>query len=74
METQSEGVPSTTIREISVLREIDHPNVVRLIDVIMCPNKMYLVFEFLEKKKKKKIDSLGPGNVFPPKTVKNFMY
>jgi len=48
LETQSEGVPSTTIREISVLREIDHPNVVKLKDVIMCPNKMYLVFEFLE--------------------------
>lgn len=28
LDTQSEGVPSTTIREISVLREIDHPNVV----------------------------------------------
>lgn len=28
LETQSEGVPSTTIREISVLREIEHPNVV----------------------------------------------
>lgn len=28
LETQSEGVPSTTIREISVLREIDHKNVV----------------------------------------------
>lgn len=28
LETQSEGVPSTTIREISVLREIEHKNVV----------------------------------------------
>lgn len=28
LETQSEGVPSTTIREISVLREIEHRNVV----------------------------------------------
>ena len=64
LETQSEGVPSTTIREISVLREIDHPNVVKLIDGIMCPNKMYLVFEFLEMDLKKKIDNLGPGNVF----------
>ena len=23
---------------------------------------------------KKKIDSLGPGNVFPPKAIKSFMY
>ena len=62
LETQSEGVPSTTIREISVLREIEHPNVVQLKDVIMCPNKMYLVFEYLEMDLKYKLDHLGPGN------------
>ena len=65
LETQSEGVPSTTIREISVLREIDNVNVVKLKDVIMCPNKMYLVFEYLEMDLKKRIDSLGQGNIFP---------
>lgn len=70
LETQSEGVPSTTIREISVLREIDHPNVVQLKDVIMCPSKMYLVFEYLEMDLKKKIDNLGPGNCFPQNYVK----
>ena len=48
LETQSEGVPSTTIREISVLREIQDKNVVGLKDVIMCPNKMYLVMEYLD--------------------------
>jgi serine/threonine protein kinase len=74
LETQSEGVPSTTIREISVLREIDHPNVVQLKDVIMCPNKMYLVFEYLECDLKRKIDSVGPGNLLPPKLIKSYMY
>lgn len=74
LETQSEGVPSTTIREISVLREIDHPNVVQLKDVIMCPSKMYLVFEYLEMDLKKKIDNLGPGNSFAQPIVKSFIY
>jgi hypothetical protein len=40
----------------------------------MCPTKMYLVFEYLEMDLKKKIDSLGPGNTFPPKIVKSYMY
>lgn len=70
LETQSEGVPSTTIREISVLREIQHPNVVELKDVIMCPSKMYLVFEYLEMDLKKKIDTLGPGNCFNTTIIK----
>lgn len=74
LETQSEGVPSTTIREISVLREIEHRNVVQLKDVIMCPNKMYLVFEYLEMDLKRKLDSVGAGNLLPPETVKSYMY
>ena len=74
LDTQSEGVPSTTIREISVLREINHPNVVQLKDVIMCPNKMYLVFEYLEMDLKQKLDALGPGNLLPPMMIKSFIY
>jgi len=74
LETQSEGVPSTTIREISVLREIEHPNVVQLKDVITCPNKMYLVFEYLEMDLKRKLDTLGAGNLLPPEIIKSYMY
>ena len=74
LETQSEGVPSTTIREISVLREIDHKNVVQLKDVIMCPSKMYLVFEYLDLDLKKKIDLLLSGTCFTPQLVKWYMH
>ena len=57
LDTQSEGVPSTTLREISLLREIDHENVVKLKDVVMMPDKMYLVFEFIDQDMRKKMDS-----------------
>lgn len=53
-----------------MLREIEHPNVVLLKDVIMCPNKMYLVFEFLEMDLKRKLDLLGPGNLLSPDMIK----
>ena len=40
LETESEGVPSTAIREISLLKELDHPNVVQLLDVIHADQKL----------------------------------
>ena len=45
-----------SLREISILRELEHPNIVKLIDVIMDEKKLYLVFEFLFMDLKKYID------------------
>uniref|UniRef100_A0A915EFM6 Protein kinase domain-containing protein n=1 Tax=Ditylenchus dipsaci TaxID=166011 RepID=A0A915EFM6_9BILA len=46
LESEDEGVPSTAIREISMLRELRHPNIVNLEDVIMQENRLYLIFDF----------------------------
>nr|XP_040583223.1 cyclin-dependent kinase 2-like [Lepeophtheirus salmonis] len=58
LETECEGVPSTAIREISVLKELDHPNVVQLLEVVHSDQKLYLVFEFLNKDLKKQLDDM----------------
>jgi len=56
LETESEGVPSTAIREISLLKELEHPGIVQLLDVVHADQKLYLVFEFLDKDLKKFMD------------------
>ncbi|OCT92810.1 hypothetical protein XELAEV_18015874mg [Xenopus laevis] len=56
LDTETEGVPSTAIREISLLKELNHPNIVKLLDVIHTENKLYLVFEFLNQDLKKFMD------------------
>ncbi|XP_078038239.1 cyclin-dependent kinase 2 [Augochlora pura] len=61
LETESEGVPSTAIREISLLRKLTHPNIVRLFDVVDGDKHLYLVFEFLQQDLKKLLDSVKGG-------------
>ena len=48
LEDIDEGISASTIREISILYELNHPNVVKLHDVLFCDARLCLVFEFLE--------------------------
>jgi cyclin-dependent kinase 2 len=56
LEQEEEGVPSTAIREISLLKELQHNNVVRLEDVVHSEKRLYLVFEYLDLDLKKHMD------------------
>lgn len=47
LESEEEGIPSTAIREISILKELNHPNIVKLKEVIHSNKKLLLVFEYL---------------------------
>lgn len=45
LDAEDEGIPSTAIREISLLKELSHENIVSLLDVIHSESKLVLVFE-----------------------------
>ncbi len=62
---EDEGVPSTAIREISLLKELSHPNVVTLKDVIYAENRLYLVFEYLDQDLKRCMDNCKAGLDLP---------
>ncbi|KAL4771504.1 cyclin-dependent kinase 1 [Aspergillus spinulosporus] len=71
LEAEDEGVPSTAIREISLLKEMNDPNIVRLLNIVHADgHKLYLVFEFLDLDLKKYMEALpvsegGRGRALP---------
>lgn len=73
LEAEDEGIPSTAIREISILKELQHVNIVRLHDVIHTEKKLTLVFEYLDLDLKKFLDTSGTQGL-PPHQVKLLLY
>ncbi|KAF8407528.1 hypothetical protein HHK36_006662 [Tetracentron sinense] len=73
LEQEDEGVPSTAIREISLLKEMQHGNIVRLQDVVHSEKRLYLVFEYLDLDLKKHMDSC-PEFAKDPRIIKMFLY
>jgi serine/threonine protein kinase len=66
LDDEDEGVPSTTIREVAVLKRLQHDHVVRLLDLFCGDRQLHLVFEFVDqdlKKYMKKYNPLSAGAI-----------
>lgn len=59
VETENEGISSSALRELSLLKQLDHENIVRLEDVEIQPNRLNLIFELIDQDLKKQMDSLN---------------
>ena len=70
---ENEGIPSTSLREITILRELSHPNIVELKDVVCEDNKLYLLFEYVDYDLRKFLDESGPEPL-DDDTIKSFLY
>ncbi|KAI5168735.1 negative regulator of the PHO system [Pancytospora epiphaga] len=42
-----EGMPSTALREISILRNLSHKNIIPILQIIHCENRLTIVFEYM---------------------------
>eukprot|EP01136_Pigoraptor_vietnamica_P020542 Opistho-1_new@69558 len=72
LDSEEEGVPCTAIREISLLKELKHVNIVRLHDVLHTDKKLTLVFEYCDQDLKKYMD--GQGGDIGVMTMKSFLF
>jgi serine/threonine protein kinase len=71
-EEENDGIPSTAIREISLLKQLSHPNIVHLKDVVMLGGNLTLIFDFLDYDLKKYLER--NGSPIPVKTIKSLLY
>jgi len=63
MERETDGIPITALREISILQKLKHPNIVHLMEVVVGdkPDSMFLVFEYVEHDLADLVDSMRTG-------------
>ena len=74
-DAKNEGIPSTAIREVYLLKELNHVNIEKLIDVLHSPKLFTLVFEFIETDLRKIIESRKKlGEKLQPYEIKSFLY
>ncbi|XP_070240672.1 cyclin-dependent kinase 18 isoform X2 [Bos mutus] len=67
-----EGAPCTAIREVSLLRNLKHANIVTLHDLVHTERSLTLVFEYLDRDLKQYLDHCG--NLMSMHNVKIFMF
>jgi serine/threonine protein kinase len=72
LEQEQEGLPATAIREISILKDLKHANIIDLKEVINTQGNLILVFEFMEKDLKKFLDSQRIR--MQPMLIKSYAY
>lgn len=69
-----EGVPSSALREIALLKELQHVNIVRLIEIMNTIKKLTLVFEYVPRDLKRIIDETNDGKGLNKLTIKVSIY
>lgn len=56
IEDEDNGVPQTALREIAMLKELVHQNIVCLLDTIFADSKLFLIFEYFPHDLKRYMD------------------
>jgi len=72
LDNETDGLPSTALREISLLKELKHSSIVELFDVIFSHMKLYLIFEYLDKDLKHLFDECRVLGGLPLELIRSY--
>jgi len=74
LDNNEEGIPATTMREISLLSHLKHPNIVEMSGCLCVDGELYLVFEYMTCDLKGFLDNLEPNRFIDKRLLKKFTY
>lgn len=75
MDVDTEGIPSTALREIAILKKMKHPNIVKIIDLAISEKNIELCLEYCKYDLKKFLDAFKNNEaVYNLSTIKTFLY
>lgn len=74
LDNNEEGIPATTMREISLLTHLKHPNIVQMDGCLYVNGELMLVFEYMSCDLKGYLDSLPPNRYLEESRLKKFSY
>ena len=73
MDVHTEGIPSTTMREICLLRKLSHPNIILLKDLIVEDTSISLIFEYADTDLRKELTQKNIPNSYIRSYMKQFL-
>ena len=56
IENKEEGIPITALREMCILKNLKHENIIELYEIIQDIDKIYLIFEYADQDLKAYLD------------------
>lgn len=65
LDQEEDGIPSTTLREMSILRSVNHVNIVGLVDVLIEPPTLVLITEYMKMDMRKFLVIMKGGLQLP---------
>ncbi|KAI9479515.1 phospho-Cdk2 in complex with cyclin B [Zychaea mexicana] len=69
----SEGIPVTAMREIAILKEMNHSNVIGLTDLVQKDTSVYIVSDYLDMDLRRYMNEVGRKGMTPDH-IKSYMH
>lgn len=59
-EYEINGIPTTAMREAAILKQLNHPNIIKLYDVFLTDERCYFLLEYMDEDLKHYLDRNRP--------------